>query len=263
MPIRPVVATLAAALVAALAAALVAAFTVGCSLAQAPLGPDEIVAAFISESQDEARTFHMEWQGTMSTTMSWPDTPPGQEITGSINASFDFSGDDFAGAMTTRTGFLGLPGGQTDPFGSTTAYARVRGVFFVRYTQSGWERMEANWQGQSEFDPLHGLAAEGVVYEAGETIDSVVLHRLRVVDPGSALNASLFSGSAELTPDDVSEFLIYVDPQGVPVRAQLRLSGQVALGVDLGDFIPPATYQLSFDYVFTAWGEDFYISPPT
>lgn len=237
---------------ASLATTFLTAILLGCSPA-APLGPDEIVAAFISQSQNETRTFHMEWQGTMST------TGDPVAMTATLTASFDFSGSDYAGTATTRTG----AGGQPDPFSSTTAYARVAGVLFTRYADSGWQRMEPNWGGQSEFDPLRGLAAEGVAYEASETIDGATLHRLRVLDPAAALNASLFSGSAELIPEGDPDYVVYVDAHAVPVRAQVRLNGQLALGGEPAEFSPPPTsLQLTFDYVFSAWGEEFFIRSP-
>jgi hypothetical protein len=229
----------------------------GC--APAALTPDEIVPAFIAATQDAARTMRMEWQGTMSIVQSEALEIDPSMRNHSINATFDFNGPDFAGTMVT-----GLPGSN-----SSTSYARISGVAFINYGESGWQRAES-FGGANvvpEMDPFHGLTAADVAYEAPDSLEGRQVHRLRVPDPLNVLNGGLFGQlggeiNPELIENGVADFLVYVDGNGIPVGAQVALDmsmNWIAPDVKDGTTI---TYEIRFDYTFSLWGEPVTISPP-
>jgi hypothetical protein len=239
-----------------LLAILVVSILVACT--PAALTPEEIVPAFIAASQADARTMRMEWQGTMAIAQSEvPEINPSMGSQ-SIDATFDFNGADFAGTMVT-----GLPGSS-----SSTSYARISGVAFINYAESGWQRAES-FGGANvvpEMDPFDGLTAADVAYEAPDNLDGRQVHRLRVLDPLSALNGGLFAQAGEIDPavieNGLSDFFIYVDASGIPVGAHVALDMSMNyIGPEMRDGAK-VSYQIRFDYTFSLWGEPVTISPP-
>ena len=228
----------------------------GCS--PAALAPEEIVPAFIAASQDAARTMRMEWQGTMAIAQSdMPEVDPGMGNQ-AIDATFDFNGPDFAGEM--RTGL----GGSTN----SVSYAQVGGIAFINFGDSGWQRADS-FGGASvvpEMDPFHGLTAADVAYEAPDTLNDRPVHRLRVLDPLATLSGGLFGQMGEIDPslveNGVSEFVIYVDANAIPVGAHVALDMSMNwMAPDVNDGAK-INYQIRFDYTFSLWGEPVTISPP-
>ncbi|MEA2675975.1 MAG: hypothetical protein QOJ81_116 [Chloroflexota bacterium] len=238
---------------------LSAAFAAAC--APAALTQDEILPAFISASQDETRAMHMEWQGTLGQPLAQLRPDPAIDpnlMSVTVNGSFDFNGPDYAGGL--RTSSAGM--GQTD-----TSYARVGGVAFMDFAGSGWQRSGDFGQPPIELDPLHGLQTGGVLYETADTLDGRQVHRLRVLDPVSALAGGMFAngmfgaGAPALAPDGASDFLIYVDARGIPVSAMVALD--LLMDPTVTDNVNTGTsYQVRFDYQFSLWGEPVTISPP-
>jgi hypothetical protein len=228
----------------------------GCS--PVALAPEEIVPAFIAASQDAARTMRMEWQGTMALGQSGDPAIDPMVTDQSMNATFDFNGSDFAGTMVT-----GFAGSNT-----STSYARISGVAFINYGESGWQRADS-FGGQNvvpDMDLFHGLTAADVVYEAVDSLDGRQVHRLRVLDPLTAFSGGQFATGGEidrsLTEAGPSEFLIYVDANAIPVGAH------VALDMSMNWIAPEVnegmkfSYEIRFDYTFSLWGEPVTISPP-
>jgi hypothetical protein len=224
----------------------------------AALTPEEIVPAFIAASQADTRTMRMEWQGTVAMSQeSDPVVDPGM-LNQTVSATFDFNGPDFAGTMTSVT-----PGGG----GSSVSYARVSGVNFVNFSDSGWQRNDfpGGLRAAPELDPMHGLTTADVAYEALDTVDGRQVHRLRVLDPLAALSGGLFAQSAfpgsELTLNGPSDYLLYVDAKGIPVAARLSLA--LSLDANVRDVNSSnMTYEIHFDYAFSLWGEPVTISTP-
>ncbi|MEO8625129.1 MAG: hypothetical protein ABI452_00365 [Candidatus Limnocylindrales bacterium] len=215
------------------------------------LTPDQIVPAFIAASQAETRQMHMEWHGTVT-------SPVGIDVAlenKPINGSFELSGSDYAGHME-----VAIPGaGDND-----NSYARVGGATYVKYANSGWQRADGFGDIPTEFDPLHGLQEAGMVYEAADTLDGRPVHRLRVLNPLAAISGSIFDQAvfmgATVELNGPSEYMVYVDSQGIPVAAHvaidIRLSTEPGSG---GEMVP---YQYTSDYQFTLWGEPVTISAP-
>jgi hypothetical protein len=204
---------------------------------------------------------HMEWQGTLGQPVLQPRPDPAIDpnlMSVTVNGSFEFNGPDYAGVVGTTLAGMG----QQD-----TSYARVSGVAFVDFAGSGWQRADDFGQQVIELDPLHGLQTSGVVYEASDTVDGRQVHRLRVLDPLSALATGMFgngmfgAGAPELAPDGPSDFLIYVDSRGIPVSARVALD--LLMDPTVTDNVNVGTsYQVRFDYQFSLWGEPVTISPP-
>ena len=222
----------------------------------AALSQEEIVPAFIAASQNETRTMHMEWQGTVSMSGGGlPDLDP-SSLNQTISATFDFNGADYAGTLSS-----GSQGGA-----SSISYARVGGVTFQNYGDSGWQRGDSfGGQAAPEFDPLHNLAAGDVAYEALDNLDGRQVHRLRVLDPLAAISGGLFaqvgSFGTELRLNGPSEYVIFVDANGIPVGAQMVLD--LAIQMNAPDMPSPGiNYEMHFDYQFSLWGEPVTISPP-
>jgi hypothetical protein len=233
------------------------AFLLACSLGAAcgapePLNPEEIAPAFISASQDAARTMHMEWQGTVATGESGM---PRADSGSSVNGVFDFNGPDYAGTMTT--GVAGSTSGDV-------SYARVGGVSYVNFSSSGWQRADMAGTAPGELDPMIGLTATDVVYEDVQDLNGRQVHRIRVLDPLAALRW-FFGGMAgfgtpKLIPDGESQYLIYVDAAGIPVAAHVVLD--MTMDVPLETDTSSIDYFIRWDYTFSMWGEPVTISPP-
>lgn len=218
----------------------------------AALAPGEIVPAFIAASQAATRTMHMEWQGTVATGESGL---PGDGSAVSVNGVFDFSGLDYAGTVTT-----GVPGSTS----GNVSYARVGGLSYVNFSDSGWQRADMAGTAPGELDPMIGLTAANVTYEEIQDLNGRQVHRVRVLDPLAAVRG-FFGGLAaigtpKLIPDGESEYLIYVDAAGIPVAAHvvLDLTADVPLDPDM----PSLDYHIRWDYTFSQWGEPVTISPP-
>jgi hypothetical protein len=222
------------------------------------LTQEQIVPAFIAATQDAARTMRMDWQGTMSIAQSdAPEVDQGMSSQ-SVDATFDFNGPDFAGTMRT-----GMTSSTTN-----VSYARISGVTFINYSDSGWQRADAFGGADvvPEMDPFHAMTAGDLAYEAPDTLDGRPVHRLRVLDPLAALNGALFGQVRGVEPtlsdNGVAEFLIYVDANAIPVGAHIALDlsmNWIAPDVDDGANIE---YEIRFDYTFSLWGEPVTISPP-
>lgn len=238
---------------------LIALSTIACGPAQ--LRPEQIVAAFIAASQDEARTFHMEWQGTAEMGQGTRPDEPGTLT--SINATFDFSGDDYAGTIV-----INWTGGGTSGTGGTTDYARVGGAVFQKFEGGGWERADGVNGVPAQFDPMFGLGAADVSYVGPDTVDARSVHQLRVLDPAAAMSRSFFAarddGQTPVPAGQDSDFAIFVDGQGIPISAQLRLAVSMgASGDDPGNpNVPPMNYDIAFEFRFTEWGSPLTISAP-
>jgi hypothetical protein len=235
----------------------VAAIAAACG-APAALNPDQIVPAFIAASQSDVRTMHMEWQGGVNQT-GGGDLGSGLGMMSStFNGSFDFNGPDYAGGITSSTAGVGGSASQV-------SYARVSGVAFINYGNSGWQRADAVLQPVMEIDPLRGLAAPDVSYEAADTLTGRAVHRLRVGDPLAALGGALFPtgsfASVTIVPGGKSDYLVYVDAAGIPVAAHLAVD-MTMTPPEGGPSIPGLSYSLNFDYQFTLWAEPVTISPP-
>jgi hypothetical protein len=237
---------------------VVACLSAGLALACAPaaLTQDQIVPAFIAASQADTRTMHMDWQGTMQQVSGGDQGSGLGQINQSFNGAFDFNGPDYAGAITTALSGLGQS--------NQVSYARVSGISFVNYAGSGWQRADALGPGPTELDPMHDLAEAGVTYEALDSLAGRQVHRLQARDPMAALDGLLgqsnFLGAA-LALNGPSDYLIYVDANGVPVAAHLALNVVVTGNApDVGS--PELGYQMQFDYTFSLWGEPVTISPP-
>jgi len=222
----------------------------------AALTPDEIVPAFIAASQADTRTMRMEWQGTAA--MHQRENPafdPGM-LNQTISATFDFNGPDFAGTINSGIG------GDTE----YVSYARVSGASFVNYSDAGWQHnVSIGGQPAPELDPMHGLTAADVAYEALDSLDGRQVHRLRVLDPLAALSGGLFDQStflgSGLTLNGPSDYLIYVDAEGIPVGAQMALALAASGNAPDVDF-SAVTLEIHFEYTFSLWGEPVAISPP-
>ena len=242
----------------------------GAACSPAALTADEIVPAFIAASQDELRTMRMEWQGTL--TVDRGDDPALNPImlNQDITATFDFNGPDYAGTMTSNN-----EGGR-----QSISYAVVSGVSFVNFNDSGWQSNGSiGGLTSPEFDPLHDLAEADVAYEATDTFNGQDVHRLRVRDPLAALSGGLFDQSmllgGQMTLEEPSDYLIYVNANGLPAGAKmaLKLIIEMNMGLPEPDPAEPAqpgkddalstfTYQVDFTYTFSLWGEPVTISPP-
>ena len=224
----------------------------------AALTPEEIVPAFIAASQDAARTMRMEWQGTMAIGQGdLPEFDPSMSSQ-SITATFDFNGPDFAGTMIT-----GLAGNS-----ATTSYARISDVTFINYGDSGWQRAEA-FGGVNvvpEMDPFHGLSVADVAYEAVDSLDGRQVHRLRVLDPLTAFTGGLFAPGGEISSEIIengqSEYVVFVDANGIPVGAHVVLDLSMNWIAPEGADGTKISYEIRFDYTFSLWGEPVTISPP-
>ena len=239
-----------------LAAAMVSVVVSGCG-STTTLTPDQIVPAFISASQDDARTLHMEWQGSFNQTSGGDQGSGLGQVKQSLSAAFDFNGPDYAGSLNTTVTGIG-PSNEV-------AYARVSGVAFINYANSGWQRTDTVGVPTPEMDPLRGLDVAQVAYEAADTLDGRAVHRLRVSDPLAALNDSIFastgSGGFSLVPGGRSDFLVYVDASGIPLGAKVAVD--VVASVSAKDSVPPGvTYAIDLDFKFSLWGEPVTISPP-
>ncbi|HUP83590.1 MAG TPA: hypothetical protein VM284_05300 [Candidatus Limnocylindria bacterium] len=244
------------------AAALVFVALTSAACAPAALTAEQIVPAFVAASQDEARTMHMEWQGTLGQPGMQPQPDPMADPSSmavTINGSFDFNGPDYAGALQTL--ISGVTQGET-------SYARVSGAAFIDFGGSGWQRADDFGQPAFELDPLHGLSESGVAYEATDTIDGRAVHRLRVLEPVLALAGGMFAngmfgaGPPTIAEGGQNDFLIYVDSNGIPLEAHMALDLRmtVPLGIDEPDLV--SSYKVRFDYKFGLWGEPVTISPP-
>ncbi len=232
--------------------------TLALACAPAALTPDQIVPAFIAASQADTRTMHMEWQGALNQTAGGDQGSGLGMMSSSLEGSFDFNGPDYAGGITSTT--VGIGGSA-----SQVSYARVSGVAFINYANSGWQRADAVLQPAMEIDPLRGLALPDVSYEAADTLNGRSVHRLRVADPLAALGGALYPtgsfGSVSIVPGGKSEYLVYVDANGIPVAAHLAVD-MTMTPPDGGPSISGLSYSVSFDYQFTLWGEPVTISPP-
>jgi hypothetical protein len=245
--------------VTACAAALLVGALAGCN--STALTPGEIVPAFIAASQSATRTMHMEWQGALTQPNPVPGKPglPPDQVNVTFNGIFDFNGPDYAG--TTESGSAAFNAGQTN-------YARVGGVAFIDFSGGGWQRASDFGQPPTEFDPMFALTADDVAYEAADTVAGRAVHRLRVLDPIAVVSRGLFgngmfgAGPPTIAEGGQNDYLIYVDPSGIPVEAHmaLDLALTVPRGIDTGDM--PSAYQMRFDYTFSLWGEPLTISPP-
>ncbi len=223
------------------------------ALACAPqaLTQDQIVPAFIAASQAGTRTMHVEWHGTMNQVSAGDQGSGLGQISQSFDAAFDFSGPDYAGDLTVAVAGIGQS--------NQVSYARVGGNSFVNLANSGWQNA-----GGTELDPLFGLTETGLAYEAQDTLDGRVVHRLRVTDPAAALDGGLFGqvsfAGGTLTLKDPSEYLIFVNSAGIPVGAHLALDYVVASPIDAAP--TELEWQLQVDYEFSLWGEPVTISAP-
>ena len=249
-------------LVAAVAILIVASALTACGGAP-QLAPDEIAAAFIAKTNDPARTYHSDLRGTYSNGQL---AMPGQNMTSSLTAAFDYQGTNYAGTITTQMGG-GIGGGMA----STVSYIRIGEVSWVRYDASTpWQRMPANQgAGPPGMDALTGLTVADVAYESAETIDDQPLHRIRVIDPAAAFARAFDTGGGlGLEVAEGSEYLVYVDGQGVPVAAQSHLVGSTSFGEDLPPVdgppmpMPEMSFAFDFTYNYSAWGSDITILQP-
>jgi hypothetical protein len=214
------------------------------------------VPAFIAASQADTRTMRMEWQGTVVQSQGEVIVVDPSMLNQTVSATFDFNGPDFAGTLTSVSA-----GGS-----NSVSYARVSGVNFISYRDSGWQRNDSlGGQAAPELDPMHGLATSDVGYEGLENVNGRQVHRLRVLDPLAALSGSLFGQSAfpgsELTLNGPSDYLIFVDATGIPVAARLSLALALKGNVRDVDF-SELTYEIHYDYTFSLWGEPVTISAP-
>lgn len=205
--------------------------------------------AFIAASQATTRTMPMEWQGTVATGGS------GLPSAVTVNGVFDSNGPDYAGTVTT---------GVAGSFSGNVSYARVGGLSYVSYSDSGWQRAEMAGTAPGELDPMLGLTAADVTYEEIQDLDGRQVHRVRVLDPLVAVRG-FFGGQAAigtptLSPDGESEYLIYVNAAGVPVAAHVVLA--LTADVPADTLMPSLEYHISWDYTFSQWGEPVTISPP-
>jgi hypothetical protein len=196
---------------------------------------------------------HMEWQGTVATAESGL---PGDDSGASVNGVFDFNGPDYAGTMTT-----GVPGSNS----GDVSYARVGGVSYVNFSDSGWQRAEMAGSVPGDLDPMIGLTAAGVTYEEVQDLNGRQVHRVRVLDPLAALRW-FFGGMAgfgtpNLIPDGESQYLVYVDAAGIPVAAHVVLD--MTMDVPLDTETSSIDYYIRWDYTFSLWGEPVTISAPT
>jgi hypothetical protein len=244
----------------------VASAALGCDAGPKALTPDEIVAAFVSQNSAADRAFHVDVQGSMRMSGLGGGA---QASASTFTGGFDYSGEDYVGTLRSA---MGAPGGGMTGFASSVSYTRVGGVSFVRYQDSPWERgggPAGMGMGSAMFDPIRGLTAADVSYEAPESLDDRPLHRIRILDPAAAMKAALDTGvGAGLTADPQgSEYILYLDPAGVPVGAQVLLVGQLDFGDPALDLpmpqMPQMRYQMTFTYQFSAWGSEIAISLPT
>lgn len=216
------------------------------------LTQEQIVPAFIAASQDAARTMRMEWQGTVGMSESGLPVVDGASA---IGGSFDFNGPDYAGTMTT---------GAPNSGSGNISYARVSGVSFINYSESGWQRAEVVGATPGELDPMIGLTAAEVTYEEVQDLNGRQVHRLRVLDPLTAVSGFFGDlagfGTPTLRAGSEPEYLIYVDAAGIPVGAHVVLD--LAMDVPLGAERPSLDYSIRWDYTFSLWGEPVTISPP-
>lgn len=230
--------------------------TGGAACAPAELTSDQIVAAFIAASQDDARTMHMEWTGTIHTSQGGELGAPDSDV--SLLSTFEFSGADYEGVLTTTVSAMGGS--------STMGYAQVGGVNFTRYEGGAWQLIEAGALTAQGFDPLGGLSAAGVAYEEPETIDGRLLHRLRVTDALGALQRTLLSqavfSESGLVDGGASDYLVYVDGQGVPVAAQLHVDVRTQMMIDPTGAWADVEYGMTSDYEFSDWGAEITIVAP-
>lgn len=216
------------------------------------LTPEEIVPAFIAASQAATRTMHMEWQGTVATGETGL---PGNDATTSGNGVFDFNGPDYAGTITTGSSSSGI---------GSVSYARVGGLSFINFSDSGWQRAEMEGSAPGELDPMLGLTAADVSYEEVQDLNGRQVHRVRVLDPLVAVRGFFGGQSAigtpQLLPGGESEYLVYVDAAGIPVAAHVMLD--LTADVPLDTEMRSLEYHISWDYTFSQWGEPVTISPP-
>jgi hypothetical protein len=241
-----------------LALAAVCACTFASACAPAVLTPDEIVAAFVAASQDDARTMHMEWTGAIHTNQP----QPGRGVTASdisFVATFEFAGPDYEGVMTTSMNGMGMGS-------STTSYAQVGGANFTRFEGGDWQGIPSGAGPTLAFDPLAGLSAAGVAYEAPDTISGTQVHRIRVADPLGALQRTLFQQGAftevGLVDGGASDYLVYVDAQGIPVAARLVVDVTMQVMIDPAGDGSNVEYGMTSDYVFSDWGAPITIIAP-
>src|SRR5688572_3429537 len=237
----------------------------------AALTPDEIVAAFVASSQDEARTMHVEWNGTIHASGEFMDEGP-TEMNALLTATAEFNGPDFEAVLTTTDS----GGGGMLP-ASTIAYARVGGLGFTRYQGGGWQSDQFGGIPPVSFDPLIGLTVSGLSYEGTETRDGEQLHRLRATDPAAAVSRTISPQSATVGFGTLdvgdADFVVWVDGLGIPVAA--HLSGDISVQMNLpNDPDDPAApngpdgipsefgYQMTSDYQFSDWGAEIVIVAP-
>jgi hypothetical protein len=232
---------------------VVAVLLVGGGCSPAALAPEEIVPAFIAASQDAARTMHMEWRGTVATSETGF---PGGAGTANINGVFEFNGPDYEGILTADSGGFGA-GNQS--------YARVGGVAFVNFSDSGWQRADVIGVAPQELDPLHGLTVADVAYEDVQELNGAQVHRLRVSDPMAAVRGFFGGlapfGSPALNENGASEYLVYVDAMGIPVAAHVVV--ELTMQVNMGGEFSSIDYSIRWDYAFSLWGEPVTIRAPS
>ncbi len=229
----------------------------------AALTPDEIVAAFVAKTNDPARTYHSDLTGTYRNDQVGG---PRQNLGMTMTASFDYQGASYAGTITTQMGG-GIAGGMT----STVSYATIGDMAWIRYENGPWERAPVGAASAPPgMDALSGLAATDVAYEAAETIDDQPLHRLRITDPAAALTRA-FDGGIEtgMLIGPGSEYVVYVDGEGVPVAAQSHVVGSMSFGEGMPPVdgpplpqMPEMSFAFDFNYRYSAWGSDITIVPP-
>ena len=236
-------------------ACLCAATAVACG--STTLTPEQIVPAFIAASQSDTRTMHMEWQGTMDQ-LSGGDQGSGLgQLSQGFTGTFDFNGADYAGDLNTTVARIGQS--------NAVSYARVSGVYFSNYANTGWQTTNLVGGIPPEIDPMRGLTAADVVYEAADTLDGRPVHRLRVTDAIGALTGTLFPEGpltdTSVIPGGRSDFVIYVDATGIPVGAQMALDAHIS-NLDPNSSSSEISWSFQFDYTFSQWGEPVTISAP-
>jgi hypothetical protein len=216
---------------------------------QPPLTPADVPAAFIKLTQAAERTMHMEWTGSYS--MGGLGATASQ-----FTATFDFSGDNFAGTMSASNG---APDGK--PGDMTTQIALVDGqAYQLQPYSSGWQ-VATNSGMPTNLDPLRGLAIEAVEYVGQESREGATVHHLRVTDLSnfasglfSGITGGMDSGPTRFTTDN-SSFDIYVDSAARPLDATLSLS-TTAQPTDFGAISMTSTY------AFSNWNAEIYIVAP-
>ena len=64
-----------------------------------------------------------------------------------------------------------------------------------------------------------------------------------------------------MVPGGKSDYLVYVDPNGIPVAAHMAVDLAMT-APEGGPTVSSLSYSLAFDYQFSLWGEPVTISPP-